>query len=252
MIIVRKPRILSADSNVIFHFLKGINREVNPSHVSKIAEAVKTIGIITREVVVARISFIDGIARNYIIDGQHLYKVCKLYKLPIKYELIVINNLEELISKIALYNASSKNWCLQDYINIWSVYKDDYKEFINLFEKYNVERTILAELLHTGIVAAARNGGNATIAKAIKEGKFRIINKKQAIEVLDYVVDLRYIFKDLGRVAQRGIISAMIEKIKAEGVNYNHNKFKKHLETKISELKLASQDINEFRNLLTY
>lgn len=244
-------KTLSKNSKHGFHLLAGINREIKPSHVSQMAQSIQHFKNVVRPVLVAVIDFLPGGKKTYIIDGQHLYTACLRLKIDIPYEVINhgVGNIAELIESIALLNTTSKSWTLEDFISTWAYYKPNYQRFIELFNLYNIERLTLAELLHTGVVTA-KNHGNHSITKVIKAGNLRIINEKLAIEVLDYVTDLRSITKDLGRIEQKLIISAIIEKIKADGKAYNHNAYKQYLQKNREKLILASNDIDTLRALI--
>jgi hypothetical protein len=245
-----KINYLSKDSKKGFNLLAGINRPITPSQVSKMAESIQYFDGILRPVIVCKVNFLDGIEKTYIVDGQHLYMACMRLKIDIPYLEIEVKDHKDLVEKIALLNATSKNWTLDDYINTWSYYKKEYKEYRYLLGLYNIEKTILAELLHTGIVRANDSRGNNGMSKTIKKGELRIVNKELAIKVLDYVTDLRSVTKDLGRQEQKLLISVMIEKIKADGGEYNHNKYKKYLQSIQSKLLLASNDTDKIRELL--
>lgn len=245
---------LKKNSKKGFRVLESINRAIVPAHVSKIAESIQAFKECLRPVIVAVIDFLPSGRDLYIIDGQHLYQACLRLKMDTPYSILEqrIKSLPELIEKIALLNNSSKSWTLENYIDTWSYYKKEYQEFKLIFNRYNIERSILAELLHTGIVSPSRTGGaKHSVIKAIKTGKLRIVNRQLAYQVLDYVMDLRDITKDLGRVEQRLLISVMIEKIKADGATYNHKKYKLYLTKIKKKLLFASNDIDTLRVLLS-
>lgn len=248
-----KVQNLKANSKQGFHLLAGINREIKPAHVSEMAESIQLMGVI-RPVVVAKVNHLPGGLKTYIIDGQHLYTACLRLKLDIPYVELpseTVDTLPKLIEVIALLNSTSKTWALEDYVNTWAYYKPEYQTFKDLYQRYNVERSTLAELLHTGVVRATSvTSGGSSISKTLKNGELRILNLAKAVEVLDYVSDLRAITKDLGRLEQKMIISAIIEKIKADGGSYNHKKYKTYLQSKKNELRLASNDVNTIRRLV--
>ena len=96
------------DSKTKFNLLVGINRPIDPSHVTKLATSVESMGII-RPVVVVRTNIIDGIMKNYILDGQHLSFVCLRLNISMPYVFVEVKDQKDLIEKIALLNASSKS-----------------------------------------------------------------------------------------------------------------------------------------------
>lgn len=250
-----KIKYLGANATKGFSLLTSINRAIIPAQVSKIAESIQKFKQILRPVIIAYIDFIPEMPTGYyIIDGQHLYTACLRLQMDTPYiELSEkITSIAELIEKIALLNSSSKSWMLDDYIHTWGYYKTEYQEFMSLYNRYNIERTLLAELLHTGVVSGnSQRGASHSVTKSIKDGTFKIRNKSMAITVLDYVTDLRDITKDLGRLNQRQITSCIIEKIKADGGTYNHKVYKAYLMSIKKELILASNDVNVFRELVS-
>jgi hypothetical protein len=245
--------ILKKNAKNGFYFLSGINREIIPSHVSVISESIEFIGAVTRPVIVVKISFLPGGTKYYIIDGQHLYLACIRLECDIPYIVLdssKIKDIPSLIETIALLNTTSKSWRLLDYIHTWAYYKPNYKTFLDLYNKYNLAPGTLGELLHTGIVTAKYNSASLSVLRDIKEGKLRIVNLTMAKEVLSYVADLRSVTKDLGRIKQNLIISIIIEKIKADGRNYNHKAFKKHIIKNKHNMLIAYHDINNIRDML--
>ena len=88
-------KMLSIVSNIKVCLLAGINRGVSPHHSTKIAESVKSKGIL-RPVIMAWIDFIDGVKRLYIIDGQHLYFALQRYSVDIPYALVEIKDMQDL------------------------------------------------------------------------------------------------------------------------------------------------------------
>ena len=119
-----KIQILKKDSHKSFSYLAGINRPINPAQVTKLAESVKTLGIL-RPVIVAELQFISGKLIKYIIDGQHLFNSLLRNNMDIPYITIKIENKVQLVESIALLNASSKNWSIIDYVTSWSCVSEE-------------------------------------------------------------------------------------------------------------------------------
>lgn len=249
---ILKQHILKANSKKGFKFIPAINRQVKSSHVRTMVEAITHIGAVIRPVVVCYISYFTGVKELYVLDAQHLYRALMQLELDIPYVILPgeIKTEEELIEKIAMLNNSSKAWVLEDYIQAWSCSKESYKHFRKMHEIYNTERTMLAELLHTGVVSVGRLGGNTQISSVIKRGQLQVRNEKHSTEVLKYMNDLRLIIRDLGRQEQRLVISLLIERVKADGKYYNHKAFKEQVRKHKEQLILASGDVESIRNLL--
>ena len=233
-----------------FKFLKGINRNPKAGHVTHITESKELFGCITRPVVVAYLSFLK-VPGIYLIDGQHLYLSCIRDKHDIPYIMVEVRDLEDLIKKLAKINNTAKAWSLEDYINTWGFYKLVYRQFSKICDVYDLERIIVAELVHTGNVVARRAGGLNHISKIIKDGQLRIANKKEAISILDYINDLRKMLSGMDRTAIKTIISVLIEKIKSDGKDYNHSKYKSYLLKNKEQFTLAANDIDRIRQFLS-
>ena len=143
-----KAQILKKDSKQSFSYLAGINRPINPSQVTKLANSVNKMGII-RPVVVAELSFIDGKKKLYIVDGQHLFNALIRNNMDIPYVVIDVKDKKDLVEKIALLNASSKNWAMVDYVTAWASLVPDYVRLNHYFQVYDFEISFLAGVLLT-------------------------------------------------------------------------------------------------------
>jgi len=215
--------ILKPTSKKGLHFLAGINRAVGPGHVTKIANAIMRIGKIIRPVVVAKISFIDGIEKLYIIDGQHLYTALLRLGIDIPCTFIEIKNQQELIEKIASLNASSKSWCLLDFITSWASIKDDYKKLNRYFEIYDFELSIIASILSDRTINV--NAGGSSISKYIKDGTFTIYDEAGAKKKLDYLTDIFKILPRMNRSENKYACSEYLNFLSKVGSKYDHTKF---------------------------
>jgi len=93
--------------------------------------------------------------------------------LDIPYVTIEIKNVQELVETIALLNASSKAWTLQDYIQSWKIVNKDYQTLQELFQRYDIELSQLASILNKGY-CLPKNSHFST--KLLKSGNFVINN----------------------------------------------------------------------------
>jgi hypothetical protein len=215
-------QILKAGSKKGFYFLAGINRAVSPSHVTKLANSIDKIGII-RPVVVTELSFITGVNQVYIVDGQHLYNACLRMNLDIPYIFISVKNQKDLIEKIALLNASSKSWCLLDYITSWASIKEDYKKLNKYYEVYDFEISILANVLMDKSIY--NDGGSSGAGVTIKKGVFKIYDEVGAKKKLDYLTDVLKIMPRMNRFENKYTSSEYLNFLSKVGSKYDHSKF---------------------------
>ena len=228
-----------------FSLLAGINRNIIPSHVTKLANSVDAMGII-RPVVVSTFNFLDGKDVTYIIDGQHLYTACLRLNLDIPYVEIQIDTVEELVEKIALLNASSKSWVLQDYIQSWKIVNKDYVVLESLHQRYDIELCQIAQILHFGYVQQPRTGGGG-VSKVIKKGQLTVKNLKESQVMLDQITDALKIVPRMDRASNSAFIHSFSMFTLTKG--YNHLRTLKFLKENKSRLTFATQDPEEFNKL---
>lgn len=238
-----KNQILKKDSKQSFSYLAGINRAINPAQVTKLAESVNKMGII-RPVVVAYIAFVDGIKKLYIIDGQHLFNALIRNNMDIPYVIIDVKDKTDLVEKIALLNASSKNWTMLDYITAWSSLSQDYVKLNHYYQVYDIDLATLATILMGGSV----DGSNTV--RTIKNGQFKIVDEKFNVSILDYVTDLLKVIPRMARNDNR-YASREYVKFLRNTKTYNHKKFIDNLKKNKKEFILATQEDGKLVELFT-
>lgn len=238
-------KVLRKDSKrKTFSLLAGINRPVNPSHVTKLAKSVDKMGII-RPVVIARISFVSGKPTDYIIDGQHLYHALIRNEQDIPYTEISVENEQDLVEKIALLNASSKSWILVDYVTAWSAVHDDYKKLAKYYHTYDFELSQLA-----GILCGNITQSNAPSSRIIKNGTFRVKKENEKVVLLNCITDVLKYVPRLDRVSNKLFINSYIQFYNSYKSDYNHDEFIIWIKKNKSKLVLATQDTEEVIKLL--
>lgn len=213
---------LKAGSKKGFYLLAGINRIITPNQVTKLADSISKMGLI-RPVVVAELSFITGVKKYYIVDGQHLYTACIRLGIDIPYVVIQVKNQQDLIEKIALLNASSKSWCMLDYITAWASIKDDYKKLNRYFEIYDFEISTISAILSDKSVGYSAGGNH--VSKYIKSGTFTIYDEAGAKKKLDYLTDVFKILPRMNRSENKYACSEYLNFLSKVGSKYDHSKF---------------------------
>lgn len=227
-------KILEKGSKTGFKFMEGINRDIVPAQVTKLAESVGKMGVI-RPVVVAYLNFL-GLNGIYIIDGQHLYFALLRLNMDIPYVEIEINNEEELVEYTALLNSTSKSWQLKDYIQIWSFIRADYKKLSHYFNQYDLEVQTIASILNN------RNPNGGGINYSIKKGKFVVKNEAKAVKILDYVTNVLEFVPRMERMANKHFVVAYIEFITQNFSTYDHKKFCSYLKSHKEKLTFVNGD----------
>ena len=227
-----------------FSLLTEINRPVNPSHVSKIAKSIETLGIL-RPIIIAEMSFILGKKEKYIIDGQHFYTAAVLrLNLDIPYIQVEIKDMRELAETMSLLNNSSKSWSTLDYIGVWANISEDYRELLKLYNTYDIELLQIAQIC---IHNYCKRTSDFT-SKSIKTGQFKIKNKTVALQTLNRITEVLSIINRLDRTSNRAFIAAYTEF--SIHPDYNHNRTVTYLKNNKEDFKLVTADPAEFYNLL--
>lgn len=236
---------ITENSKKSVKYLAGINRPIIPYHVTKLAQSVTTMGVI-RPIVIANISFIDGNPGWYIVDGQHLFNALLRNGLDIPYIFIDVKDKKDLVEKIALLNASSKTWTLQDYVTAWASLENDYVKLNTYFNIYDLEFSVLATIL-ANQVPSIRVGGSPINVK-IKTGEFRISEEEHVVKILDQLTDVLVLLKRQTRHENMYLCSEYVSFCK-NSVNYDHKKFMKNLNDNKKHFVLATQEEGKLKEL---
>jgi len=237
-------KILKAGSKQGFTVLEGINRKIVPSHVTKMHESIKKLGVI-RPVIVSNINFSKGKTETYIIDGQHLYHACLRENIDIPYVEITITNEKELIETLAMLNNSSKSWKLTDYIDAWAWINPQYRILNRLFETYDIELSTIAEILQYGGPVTNAYGGSR-ISRLIKTGQFDIADLAKGETLLKWITDSLGCITRLDRLSNKAFIASYCNYISSLST-YNHSEFLIKLKANNFLFKMSTQDPEEFR-----
>ena len=227
-------------SRVKLNYLAGINRPVNPGHVTKLAKSLEKIGTV-QPIVTAQLSFITGKPEFYIIDGQHKFNALIRNGSPIPYVVIDVKDKEDLIEKIALLNASSKSWCMLDYVTAWSSLIPDYVKLNHYFQVYDMEMGSIASTL-------ANHIAHSDISKKIKSGSFRITNESENVSILNDLTDILKIIPRMNRYENKYVCNEYV-KFRRSSKDYDHSKFLKNLDKNKDLFVLATQQEGKLSEL---
>lgn len=237
---MNKINFLKLDGRKTFSLLTGINREVLPAQITKLADSITKMGII-RPVVVCTVDFINGKPTTYILDGQHLFHACIRNKVDIPYVYVTVKDMQDLVEKIALLNSSSKSWTSTDYILAWSAIKEDYKKLMHYSNIYSLETVELASIL-MGIAI----GGGAT--KAIRLGNFEVKQEKAATRMIECLTDVLKIVNIKNKRIIRTFMGAYVNYYKKLSISYDHDAFIKFCKSNTSRFDTCTTD-QEYNNV---
>ena len=234
-------KILNLKGRKSWSLLTGINREILPNQVSKLAESIDKMGII-RPVVVCTVSFITGKPTTYIIDGQHLFHACIKNGINVPYVEIEVKNMQDLIEKIALLNSSSKSWTSNDYILSWSALHEDYKKLMHYTNTYNLESRILCGILS--------GSGISNMTSAIRKGDFRIKNERNAELLISRLCDITKVLAPKDKYGLRNFSKEFYTYYQKISATYNHTKFLQFCKENKGQLNRAMMFSEDLKKLL--
>jgi hypothetical protein len=241
---LKEMKWLSTTGNIKFNYLAGINRPVNPGHVSKLANSLEKMSSL-RPIVIAEISFITGKKEKYIIDGQHSFNAHMRLNWEIPYVTIQVDSKQDLVEKIAMLNASSKTWTMYDYVTAWSSLKDDYVKLNHYYQIYDFEISDLAAILMNNTVNTSTGGA---ITKVIKAGNFYIKNESINVQILNQATDMLKIVPRMNRFENRYAIREYVKFLRSNS-KYDHKAFLANLQKNKEKFILATQEEGKLSEL---
>ena len=234
---------ITITSKIVLKFLAGINRAINPGHVSKLCTSYQKIGSL-QPIICCEIDFITGKKELCVLDGQHKTNALLRQGWDIPYIVIDIKDKKELVETIALLNASSKSWTIQDYVNSWASLIPDYIKLNRYFQIYDIELSIIAAILsHT----TTTSGGS--ISKKIKAGEFVIQDEEKNVDILNGLTDILKIIPRLNRYENRFVCTEYVNFRRTIGSNYNHKSFLKNLEKNKQKFILATHEQEQLADM---
>lgn len=236
-----KTLMLPKGSKTAFSLLAGINRPIKPAQVTTISNSINKMGIV-RPVLIAEIDFITGKKTKYIIDGQHLFTACLRNNIDIPYKVIDVKDKADLVEKIALLNASSKNWTMIDYVLAWSSINPDYVKLNQYYNMYDFEISIIADVLSGGL---ATGGG---ISRKLKKGELKIVNEKENIQIINDLTDLLKIVPRMNRFENRYLCNEYL-KFRRTTRDYDHDLFIKKVQKNKTKFLLATQELGKLTEM---
>jgi len=233
-------------SSIPLGSLDGLQRPVITAHGNTLAKSMKMMGNI-RPIIVTKLKEKNGKYKFYVLDGQHNYNALlslKAEEIPIVE--ISTKSTANLVETIALLNSSSKSWSLKDYVTAWSNIHSDYGLLKRLYDKYDIELSIVAA------VCTGANLGSATPAtKLIKSGEFRIFNLSESEQKLSDINEILNELPRMDRAANRYFILSLISVFNE--IKYGrkeHNKLLDYVKNNREILKFALNNVNELKEYL--
>jgi hypothetical protein len=225
---------LSDSSRAKLNYLAGINRPINPSHVTTLAKSLAKMGCV-QPVVTAELDFISGKKELYIIDGQHKFNALMRLGRNIPYVIIKVQDKRDLVQHLSLLNASSKSWSMQDYVRAWSSLSEHYIKLNQYFERFDVEIRTVASIL-----SGFKDSGS--MGTRIKNGEFKIVDEAKNLQKLSHLTDALKVVPRMNRFENRYFINEYLNFLASKGCEYNHVKFLTYLQKNKEKFILATQE----------
>jgi len=228
-----------------FHRLPhGLNRELDYRHTSIMRQSVSLHGN-NRLVIIVKTDVIDGVMREYIADGQHLFEALVTLGKHIVFKHQIVGTKEQLVKFLTDMNNTSKPWTLMDYIKAWAELTEDYKHLYRSINRYGIKPQ--------GIAMVAMNLPNrASIARLIKLGRYHIVDRSRFRTMMNHIVDLLSI-PELGHAATgylpNRLIAAFIRFYNSTQ-DYNHFVIKQRLTENADIIRGAYSAVNELETIL--
>lgn len=152
------------------------NREVDKKHVNKLMVAINKRNLLHVNPIV-----VDEYMR--VVDGQHRLAAAKELGVPIYYVKDSINRLD-----ISMLNSNQKNWTAMDYINFWTVEKNEaYLKLSGLINHY-------PDVAISALLTLSNGEGKRDINQ-LREGHLDVSNIGHCREVCDLCVELNKRFQ---------------------------------------------------------
>jgi hypothetical protein len=234
---------ITVTSRTVLKFLVGINRAINPGHVSKLSKSYERLGSL-QPIICCEIDFITGKKELFALEGQHRTNVLIRQNWDIPYIVIDIKDKKDLVETIALLNTSSKPWTMQDYVNSWASLEEDYIKLNRYFQIYDIELSIIA-----GILTNAGVTSGSGITKKIKTGEFKIQDEEKNVDILNGLTDVLKIIPRLNRYENRYVCSEYVNFRRTVGSSYNHKSFLKNLATNKQKFILATHEQEQLADM---
>lgn len=242
---MRKDEVLETlDYDRFQRLPHGLNRELDYRHTAIMRRSVSLHGN-KRLVIIIKTDVIDGVMREYIADGQHLFEALITLGMHIVYTYHIVGTKEQLVQFLTDMNNTAKPWTLMNYIDAWAELTDDYKHLQRSITRYGIKPQ--------GIAMVAMNlPSRATIAHLIKLGRYHIVDRTRFRTMMGHIVDLLTIPElgstNAGYLPNR-LIAAFIRHYNSVS-EYNHFIIKERLIENIDLIRGVYAAVNELETIL--
>lgn len=152
------------------------NREVDPRHVKRLMVAINRKNLL-------HVNPIKVNESLQVIDGQHRLEAAKELGVPIYFEVSDMTRQD-----ISTLNSNQKNWTAMDYVNFYTVEKNEpFVKFSNLINHY-------PDMAISALLILSSPDGKRNLNE-LKEGRLDVSNMYHCHQVCDMCADLNRRFQ---------------------------------------------------------
>ncbi len=230
----------------IFHRLTTVQRGIDNKHVSKIESSLGVMGQL-RPIICARLPFIEGNQKIWVVDGQHTLEALIRRGDVIAYILIDIKDEKELVNKIAKLNTSAKSWALYDFVHAWAYLEANtsYRHLLKASNAYDMSISALA---------CCYSRTDMRDSEVIKNGEWELMDKVNGDILIGHLNEIfRYIPKS-NRMTSRMMIESYVKMYYHQKSTYNHVSFMTYvaeMKEEIIKLPERTEEWDRFLNKYT-
>lgn len=162
-----------------------------------LAESITDNGFLGAGIVI-QASFIDGTEQFYVIDGQHRLSEAQKVNAPFVFQLIEVENNENLIKLVSDLNSSNKNWNAKQFINGYAICKR---------EAYMIVQKVIEETKFGATTVLMAYCGVTSNSKEVRDGSLKIHNRKEGDNLIKQLLDYRHVYN--GELDRRALLKVM-------------------------------------------
>lgn len=148
----------------MFEFMTA-NRSINRTHVNKLKKSLAEYGFLSSQPITVTHDM-------KVLDGQHRFIACKEMGIPIKYQVVDIKKMDNILVDL---NNTQRKWNVYDYVTYYA--QQGNSHYIRLLELHKQYKISVGAIC--AIADDSMQGGSDT--DIIKAGKFKFENSEVGI-----------------------------------------------------------------------
>jgi hypothetical protein len=222
---------LQSNKYELFNYLP-FNRPVDNAHVNKLMESMKVHGF-KGVIQVIKTSFIEGVVKLYILEGQHRFAAAMRLGIPFKFELTELVNQNETAEFIAELNNSAKSWGTSQFLKVWSGL--GIKEYVKLNKVFNDTGFQITPLIEAYTFSPNMQD--------FRKGALTFVNEVESDKIILRMIELNQ-FLPKKAFCRRQVVRML------RNPKYNHKKMKSAIQNYIQVMGGFSENERELKKEL--